>query len=72
MDRKTVLIVDDEPSLRLLIRQALGETLFRLLEAGSGTEALALAREERPELVILDLHLPSYSRPFQAENGAGC
>jgi len=53
-----VLIVEDEPPMRRFLRAALGSQGFRLAEAGSAAEALALATAEAPELVLLDLGLP--------------
>jgi DNA-binding response OmpR family regulator len=57
-DLKTVLVADDESMLRQLIRATFRGRPVRILEAGSGTEALALARRERPDLVLLDVGLP--------------
>jgi len=50
-----VLIAEDERSLRMLIRAALAGMAVRMLEASTGTEALALARSEDPALVLLDV-----------------
>ena len=50
-----MLIADDEKSLSTLIRAALAGMAVRLLEAFTGTEALALARSEVPALVLLDV-----------------
>ncbi len=58
----TVLIVEDSPMFRKMLSdmlQSLGFT--RVLEASSGTAALELLTEERPELVCLDLTLPDIS-----------
>lgn len=57
----TILVVDDEPTIRLLVRAALEETGHRLLEAADGSTALDLARAERPDLIILDIVLPRLS-----------
>jgi CheY-like chemotaxis protein len=56
----TVLVCDDDPSLRELVRAVLGSR-YRFVEAADGAEALALAREERPDLVVLDVMLPGLS-----------
>ena len=58
MDRPTLLIVDDEAAVRRLLRLALGQLADRILEAGDGAEALALAASARPDLVLLDVGLP--------------
>ncbi|MCC2972179.1 EAL domain-containing protein [Massilia sp. IC2-476] len=54
----TILIVDDRPSNRAFLNALLGFTGHRLLEAHDGAQALALARRERPDLVITDLLMP--------------
>ena len=56
----TILICDDDPSLRELVRAVLGPR-YRFVEAADGVEALALAREERPALIVLDVMLPGLS-----------
>jgi DNA-binding response OmpR family regulator len=57
----TVLIVDDEPVVRALLRAALEPAGARLLESGDGTEALDIAWRERPDLIVLDVGLPMLS-----------
>ena len=54
----TVLVVDDEPKLRSLVRSYLEREGYVVLEAGTGARALELARSARPALVVLDLGLP--------------
>lgn len=56
----TILVCDDDPSLRELVRAVLGPS-YRFLEAADGTEALALARDEHPDLIVLDVMLPGLS-----------
>ena len=53
-----ILLVEDEPSLRLVTRLACESAGFRVREAPNGAEALALFRAARPDLVLLDLMLP--------------
>ena len=55
---RTVLVVDDEPKLRRVVREYLERDGFAVLEADSGQRALALVASARPDLVILDLGLP--------------
>lgn len=54
----SVLIVDDEPAIRRLLRTSLSAQGYRTLEAADGGEALERIRRDKPELVILDLGLP--------------
>jgi DNA-binding response OmpR family regulator len=53
-----VLIVDDEPNIRLVFRRSLEGTGHGIAEAGDGDEALALLRQEPYDLVLLDLRMP--------------
>jgi CheY-like chemotaxis protein len=53
----TVLICDDEPSLRELIRVSL-DGPYEFAEADDGEESLEMARRLRPDLVILDMMMP--------------
>jgi two-component system KDP operon response regulator KdpE len=57
-DAATVLIVEDEPPIRRLLRTTLGAHNYRTLEAATGAEALSAMRHHRPDLVLLDLGLP--------------
>lgn len=56
----TVLICDDEPSLRELIRVSL-DGPYQFVEADDGEESLELARSVRPDVVILDMMMPRRS-----------
>ena len=56
----TILICEDEPPLRELVRAALGED-YRFAEAVDGREALELARTLAPDLIVLDVMLPGTS-----------
>jgi two-component system alkaline phosphatase synthesis response regulator PhoP len=53
-----ILVVDDEPKITKLARDYLEKNGFRVATAGDGTTALAAARHDRPDLVVLDLNLP--------------
>ena len=54
----TVLIVDDEPQIRRVVKNALRTEMARFLEAGTGREGIDLAASARPALIVLDLGLP--------------
>jgi two-component system alkaline phosphatase synthesis response regulator PhoP len=53
-----ILVVDDEPSIRELVRFNLEKEGYAVIEAGDGPQALQLAQTQRPDLVLLDLMLP--------------
>jgi two-component system alkaline phosphatase synthesis response regulator PhoP len=53
-----VLIADDQPTLRQLVRLTLESGRFEILEAPDGDAALDVARRERPDLLFLDWMLP--------------
>lgn len=57
----TVLICDDQQTIRELVRAALAESGHEVVEAVDASEALSLARERRPAVVILDVVLPGRS-----------
>src|SRR5262252_4327418 len=61
MPAEKVLIVDDEKLVRWTLRQKCEEWGYRVLEADNGTAALRLARNESPDLVLLDVRLPDAS-----------
>jgi DNA-binding response OmpR family regulator len=56
--KRCVLLADDDPGLRRLIGTTLGTEDFDLLHATDGQEALDIARQRRPELVLLDVNMP--------------
>ncbi|MCC7367435.1 MAG: response regulator [Chloroflexi bacterium] len=56
----SILIADDEPHVRALLRMILSPT-FRVIEAGDGAAALKLATEHRPAVAILDVRMPHLS-----------
>jgi len=59
--REAVLIVDDDPNVRALISNVLGEYGFATFEASCGEEALRMVREHRPRVVLLDVRMPGLS-----------
>ena len=71
---RTILVVEDEPTLRETLIEALEVEGFRVVGAADGREALLRFRAERPDLVLLDLMLPELSgievcRIIRAESG---
>lgn len=57
----TVLVIDDEPQIRRILRSALQGQTTRVVEAKDGATGLDVAAAERPQLVVLDLGLPDLS-----------
>ena len=57
--KQTILVVDDEASIRQVLRQSLENAGHLVIEAGDGLEGLRIAREQRPNLIILDIMMPN-------------
>jgi two-component system alkaline phosphatase synthesis response regulator PhoP len=55
--KKKILVVDDESNIRLLVKNMIGH-YYDVLEAGDGDEALIKARQETPDLILLDILMP--------------
>ena len=56
--KKTILVVEDEPHIVLGLKDSLEFEGFRVITAGKGRDGVALARDESPDAVVLDLMLP--------------
>jgi len=56
-----ILVVDDAPDITALVAYHLARSGYRVSTAGNGQDALKAAREERPDIVVLDLMLPGVS-----------
>ncbi len=56
---KTILVVDDTASLRRMVQSYLTQEGFRVVTAADGYEALLVARQEQPDLILLDLMMPN-------------
>jgi two-component system alkaline phosphatase synthesis response regulator PhoP len=66
----TILIVDDEPNIRLLVGNLLGGD-YDVLEASNGVEALHIARRQSPDLILMDIMMPDmdgYSACYAIKN----
>ena len=55
---KKILIVDDEPEIRELLKKKLGRHVYAAIAAADGQEALAICREQLPDLILLDIAMP--------------
>ena len=72
---KTILIVDDNPGVRTLVRDYLSEQGFRVVAADNGQNALYTARHEKPDLILLDVMMPEmdgyqFISAYRKENDA--
>jgi signal transduction histidine kinase/FixJ family two-component response regulator len=56
-----LLLIDDDESARYVIKKLLGPSSWLVDEAGSGEEGVRMAREARPDLILLDLKMPGLS-----------
>ncbi|HUJ31409.1 MAG TPA: response regulator, partial [Candidatus Acidoferrum sp.] len=61
MTSAKILVVDDEPQIRRVLRTTLTSQGYAANEAKSGDEALELIRTERPDLILLDVNMPGRS-----------
>ena len=55
----TIIVVDDEPTLRSLLTDAFVDAGYRVREAADGLEALSVADQELPDLVVSDVAMPN-------------
>lgn len=58
---QTLLLIDDNPADRYVVKQLLAETPLQILEAANGQAGLALAESEQPTAIVLDLEMPEMS-----------
>jgi CheY-like chemotaxis protein len=58
---KTVVIADDEPSMRLLVHATIESDDYKVIEAADGNQAWSLIQQHRPSLVLLDVQMPGRS-----------
>ena len=61
MSERTILYIEDNEYNRKIVRQLLGRTSYRLMEAVDGESGVAMAQKELPELILMDVQLPKMS-----------
>ena len=61
MSAKTILYVEDNEFNRKIVRHLLGRTSYRLIEAPDGETGMTMAREQHPDLILMDVQLPKMS-----------
>lgn len=59
--KKSILVVDDDPSIRELLRQELDSHGYEVRQAKSGRDAIAQVKQHRPDLILLDVRMPEMS-----------
>jgi DNA-binding response OmpR family regulator len=57
-NKKTILIVDDDPDIRLFLEFGLKKAGFEILQAANGVKALDILKEHTPDLIITDAMMP--------------
>ncbi len=72
---KTILVVDDKANMRTMVKDYLTEENFRVATAENGQQALYMARQEKPDLILLDIMMPKmdgyeFLRAFRKESNA--
>lgn len=55
---KKILVVDDRAEVRDLLERTLARGSYQIFSAGNGQEAVALARDEAPDLIVMDIMMP--------------
>jgi two-component system KDP operon response regulator KdpE len=58
MKAATILVVDDEPQIRRVLRTTLSAEGYTIIEARDGTEAFEKVRDVKPDLILLDMNMP--------------
>ncbi|MGC0779527.1 MAG: response regulator transcription factor, partial [Candidatus Acidiferrum sp.] len=61
MTSSSILVVDDEPQIRRVLRSTLSFRGYEISEASTGEEGVELARKLKPDLILLDVNLPGIS-----------
>jgi two-component system cell cycle response regulator DivK len=67
---KRILVVEDQPDSRRIIRDMLAPTDYEIIEAANGEEALAAIAKQRPDLILMDIQLPIMDAPDQSRSCA--
>jgi two-component system KDP operon response regulator KdpE len=58
VNASTILVVDDEPQIRRVLRATLSSRGYEIIDAKTGEEGIELARKDKPDLVLLDVNMP--------------
>src|SRR3712207_3435280 len=69
---RTVMVVEDSVDMRFVLSLSLREQGYRVLTAANGREAVELARQKCPDLILMDLNLPGVDGLAATEQIRGC
>jgi two-component system phosphate regulon response regulator PhoB len=71
-EKPVVLVAEDDPSVRMTLEFVLEDEGFSVIVAGDGEQALAMARDERPDVILLDHMMPKLAgrQVFEALRGS--
>jgi two-component system KDP operon response regulator KdpE len=58
MNEATILVVDDEPQIRRVLRATLSSRGYVIVDAKTGEEGIELTRKDKPDLILLDVNMP--------------
>ena len=61
MNDGTILVVDDEPQIRRVLRSTLSNSGYTVVEAKNGQQAIEMVMRERPDLILMDVNMPEMS-----------
>lgn len=67
MPSKKILIVDDENDMLMVLEKRLSSAGYNVIKANNGNDAIRLAREEHPDLIVLDIVMPEIDGSVVAE-----
>ena len=60
-NKKIVLVVDDDPEIRMLIREILGRHRYKVITAYNGLDAIKKSRDQKIDVILLDICMPIFS-----------
>lgn len=58
MDKKTILIIEDDEDSRFLLKYYLNEIDYEVIEASDGKEGIQITKSEKPDLILIDIMMP--------------
>ena len=65
---RTVMVVEDDDAIRMVLRTNLEEERYRVLEAATAEHGLVIVQDEQPDVVLADLRLPEFIGEIMCDN----